>query len=158
MEPKTTKDRHGRQHYVRMGVMTLFMFLMMYALMYSMVDRFSNVYSNLNQICMAGLMTAPMVIVEFAVMRSMYTDQRLNVLIIGLSLVVGATCWLGIRAQAGVGNEQFLRSMIPHHAGAILMCEQGGARSKEIQRLCAGIIAGQQREIAEMKALLKENN
>jgi uncharacterized protein (DUF305 family) len=27
--------------------------------------------------------------------------------------------------QGAVGDDQFLRSMIPHHSGAILMCEQG---------------------------------
>ena len=144
-----------RRHYVHMGIMTILMFIAMYALMYAMVDRFANVYSNLNQVYMAGLMTAPMVLIELAVMRSMYEDRRLNVAIVAASIVVGLGCWFGIREQVGIGNVQFLRSMIPHHAGAILMCEQAPLTSPEIGRLCTEIIANQRKEIAEMKALLE---
>jgi len=74
---------HGkhRKHYVHLAVMTALMFAVMYALMYAMVDRFANVYSSLNQIYMAGLMTAPMVLIELAVMRSMYGDRRWNTII-----------------------------------------------------------------------------
>jgi hypothetical protein len=36
------------------------LFVAMFILMYSMVDRFANVYPNVNQFYMAGLMAAPM--------------------------------------------------------------------------------------------------
>jgi hypothetical protein len=36
----------------------------MYILMYAMVDRFGNVYSSLNQLYMAGLMTVPMIVID----------------------------------------------------------------------------------------------
>ncbi len=131
------------------------MFVAMYALMYAMVDRFANVYSNLNQVYMAGLMTAPMVLIELLVMRGMYADWRLNTMIVAVSLLLGVLCWFGIREQVGIGNDQFLRSMIPHHAGAILMCNESSLSSPEIQKLCAGIISSQQQEIAQMKSLLQ---
>ena len=41
----------------------------MYALMYAMVNTFANVYATVNQAYMAGLMTAPMVVIELVVMR-----------------------------------------------------------------------------------------
>jgi uncharacterized protein (DUF305 family) len=47
-----------------------------------------------------------------------------------------------IRQQVGVTDRQFLRSMIPHHAGAILMCEQAAIQSTERKRLCATIEPG----------------
>lgn len=53
-----------------------------------------------------------------------------------------------------IGDRQFLRSMIPHHASAILMCEQAGISDARIKQLCAapqGIIASQQAEIQQMK-------
>lgn len=153
MHVKADKSMHER-HYVKLALMTVLMFIVMYALMYAMVDRFANVYSNLNQVYMAGLMTAPMVLIEMALMRAMYAHRRLNTFIIASSVVLGIACWLGIREQAGIGNEQFLRSMIPHHAGAILMCNEASANNAEIRQLCVNIVAGQQREIAEMKALL----
>ncbi len=136
-------------------MITALMFVAMYALMYAMVDRFANVYSNLNQVYMAGLMTAPMVLIELLVMRGMYADWRLNTMIVAVSLLLGVLCWFGIREQVGIGNDQFLRSMIPHHAGAILMCNESSLSSPEIQKLCAGIISSQQQEIAQMKSLLQ---
>lgn len=150
---KTEKSMH-EGHYLSLALMTVLMFIVMYALMYAMVDRFANVYSNLNQVYMAGLMTAPMVLIEMALMRAMYVHRRLNTFIVASSVILGIACWLGIREQAAIGNEQFLRSMIPHHAGAILMCNETSANSAEIRQLCASIVTGQQREIAEMKALL----
>jgi uncharacterized protein (DUF305 family) len=49
-----------------------------------------------------------------------------------------------------------MRSMIPHHAGAILMCEQAPTRDPEIKDLCAAIVSSQQSEIDQMKAKLAE--
>lgn len=46
----------------------------MYLLMYAMVNTVDNVYVNVNQVYMASLMTAPMVIIELLVMRGMYHD------------------------------------------------------------------------------------
>jgi hypothetical protein len=40
-----------------------------------MVDRFANVYPNLNQFYMAGLMAAPMVLIELALMGHMYPNK-----------------------------------------------------------------------------------
>jgi hypothetical protein len=48
----------GNRHYVQLAIMTALSFISMYVLMYAMVNRFANVYSNLNQFYMAGLMTA----------------------------------------------------------------------------------------------------
>ena len=47
-----------------------------------------------------------------------------------------------------------LRSMIPHHAGAIWMCKEAAIQDPEIRDLCGNIEAGQQQEINQMKAIL----
>src|SRR6266498_610890 len=57
-----------------------------------------------------------------------------------------------IRWQTAISDGQFLRSMIAHHAGAILMCEQAPIQDPEIKRLCSNILKGQQAEIDQMKA------
>jgi len=62
--------------------------------------------------------------------------------------------WIGIRQQAAVTDQQFLRSMIPHHAGAILMCKQNKLQDPELQRLCGNIVSSQQAEIDFMKSKL----
>jgi uncharacterized protein (DUF305 family) len=46
--------------------------------------------------------------------------------------------------------------MIPHHSGAILMCERAQLRDAELRELCDLIIASQQDEIAQMSAMLAE--
>ena len=62
----------SHKHYIHLLLMIFLSFISMYVLMYSMVNAFSNVYSNLNQFYMAGLMTAPMVIIELILMGAMY--------------------------------------------------------------------------------------
>jgi len=142
------------KHYLHLAIMTGLMFLAMYILMYAMVDRFENVFSNLNQFYMAGLMTAPMVLIEVVVMHGMYESRATNVAIMVVSFVVLATFWFAIRQQSAIGNEQFLRSMIPHHGGAILMCEKAPIQDGEIKSLCQGIVRSQQSEIEVMKRIM----
>jgi uncharacterized protein (DUF305 family) len=155
MKPHTTTDTSNQTHYSRLLLMIGLSFISMYALMYAMVNSFENVYMNVNQGYMAGLMAAPMGIIELALMAAMYRDRRLNALI-GVGCVVAlGVFWMLIRQQAAVSDTQFLRSMIPHHGGAILMCEQAPIQDSEIKALCRNIISSQQSEIDQMKAKLR---
>jgi uncharacterized protein (DUF305 family) len=146
----------GKGHYGRLVLMAVLSFIAMYVLMYAMVDRFANVYPNFNQFYMAGLMAAPMVIIELALMRAMYHNKRLNAVIAAVSVVAAIGFWIAIRQQAAISEEQFLKSMIPHHAGAILMCQQADLRDTAVKQLCKNIISSQEAEIAQMKAKLEE--
>ena len=141
-------------HYRRLLVMMVLSFIAMYVLMYAMVDRFANVFNSINQVYMAGLMAASMLIIEMLVMGGMYPQKRWNTILIVLGAVALIGFWVAIRQQAVVGDRQFLRSMIPHHAGAILMCQEAQITDQEIRKLCESIIAGQQSEIDQMKAML----
>ena len=104
----------------------------------------------------AGLMAAPMLIIEILLMAKMYPNRTWNVLLGIGALLFMVACWFGIRQQAAIGDRQFIRSMIPHHAGAILMCEQNRLQDPELKRLCEEIVTSQRAEIAQMKALLDE--
>ena len=143
--------------YRRLLVMTVLSFLSMYALMYAMVDAPDRVYRNMNQVYMAALMTAPMVALELVLMAGMYRNRRANAILLASAAVVGALCFSFIRQQTGIADRQFLRSMIPHHSGAILMCEEASIEDQAIAELCQRIIASQDAEIREMKALLDEH-
>ena len=136
--------------------MVVLSFIAMYILMYAMVDKFSNVLPNINQFYMAGLMTSAMVVIELAVMAMMYHNRKWNIIIIVLSLVALISCYAGIRQQIGVSDKQFLKSMIPHHSAAILMCKQADLNDPEIKELCDQIISGQQTEIDQMHVKLKD--
>jgi uncharacterized protein (DUF305 family) len=142
------------KHYVNLAIMTAVMFIAMYILMYAMVDRLGNVYPNVNQLYMAGLMTAPMVLIELAIMRAMYENRMANVAIVVVSLLAFAGFWVGVREQIAVADQQFLKSMIPHHGAAVLMCEKAPVQDSEIRSLCLNILRSQQSEIEQMKAIL----
>ena len=92
----------GDQHYHHLLIMTVLSFISMFILMYAMVDRFANVFVSYNQFYMAGLMTAPMVLIELAVMRSMYTSAKWNVAIIVATVVALIFFFMAIRVQLAV--------------------------------------------------------
>lgn len=141
-------------HYLRLAAMIGLSFVAMYVLMYAMVDVLGNALPNLNQAYMAALMTAPMLVLELLLMGHMYANKKINAgLVIGGVLLL-VLAWVGIRQQVAIGDEQFLRSMIPHHASAILMCEKAPLRDPDIQQLCRQIVVSQQGEIDQMKAKL----
>ena len=143
-------------HYSRFLIMIMLHFIAMYIFMYAMVNTFGNVFNSFNQVYMAALMTASMVLIELPLMLAMYKSKKLNATIIVVGLIVLVGSFLLIRKQGAISDRQFLRSMIPHHAGAILMCEEASIEDSEIKELCRNIIAGQQAEIDQMKAKLDQ--
>jgi hypothetical protein len=140
--------------YKRFALMVGVSFAAMYVLMYAMVNVLPNVFNSINQVYMAGLMAAPMAIIEILLMSSMYPDKKKNAVILVVSLLALGFFWAGIRNQLGVGDRQFVRSMIPHHSGAILMCNEAKITDPELKGLCATIVKGQQEEVDQMKAIL----
>lgn len=147
---------HAGSSYWRLALMLLISFAAMFTLMYAMVDTFANVVPNLNQVYMAGLMTAPMLLIELWLMRSMYPNSQLNLALTAVGVVTLLGFWIGIRDQVAIDDRQFLKSMIPHHAGAILMCEQAELADPKVQQLCSGIISAQKSEIEQMRAMIGE--
>lgn len=144
--------------YKKLTVMTLVHLAIMYIAMFAMINRGAYFYNNTNMLYMAILMAAPVTLLMVMSMRHMYINLKLNIVIcIALALLTVAS-YAAIRAQAGVGDKQFLRAMIPHHSGAILMCRKANIQDPEIKTLCQGIIASQQREIDQMEVILKRLN
>lgn len=129
--------------------------VVMFVVMYVMIDDLGHFYVNLNNVYMTALMVAPMLIVMLLIMRAMYPNRRLNMGLIAGAVVLFAGFFVLVREQYPVGDVQFLRSMIPHHSGAILMCSQAQITDPEIQTLCAQIIDSQQSEIDQMQAILE---
>lgn len=129
--------------------------VMMYILMYAMVDSPANVHHNYNQVYMAILMASPMLVLEVLLMRSMYPNKKLNggIIAAGLLLLVGS--FFFIRGQVAIADEQLLHSMIPHHAGAVLMCEKAHLEDAQVQELCGNIQTGQKAEIDWMNTKLE---
>ena len=129
-------------------------FIIMYLVMYTMIASLDHFYFNLNNVYMTLMMVSPMAILMLVFMRSMYPSKRTNLLIGGAAALVFAVSFWGMRTQAAVGDAEFLRSMIPHHSGAILMCNEAELKDPEVLGLCEEIVSSQEREIAQMKAIL----
>ena len=148
----------ARKHYRMLGINLIVSLIIMYLLMFSMIWSFSDFFNNNNMLYMAVTMAAPMGILMLAMMRMMYPDKRLNMILYGLFALLLVGAFWSIRAQALVNDEQFVRAMIPHHSGAITMCNRASIEDPEIRELCFGpdgIIVSQTREIAQMKEILE---
>lgn len=145
-----------RHHYRMLAVNLVVSLVIMYLAMFAMIWSSGEFIQNINFLYMALVMWAPMAIVMLLTMKAMYTNRRLNAVLYAAFVAVFVLSLLGIRAQGLVGDRQFLASMIPHHSGAVLMCNRASLRDAEIRELCfgpEGIVAGQQREIEQMKAI-----
>lgn len=145
---------HGMKPYTHLAVTTFINAIIMYLVMYTMIDGLSDFYNNINQVYMVLMMAAPMVIIMLIDMKTMYMDKRLNMILHVVAAILFIVGLYGMRTQAAVGNVQFLRAMIPHHSGAILMCREANITDPEIKTLCESIKRSQQEEIDQMKAIL----
>ena len=147
-----------RKHYWMLALNLAISLAIMYVAMFSMIWRFGDFFNNTNMFYMALLMWAPMGILMLLMMGMMYPNKRLNMILhAAFALVIILSFW-GIRDQLAVGDRQFTRAMIPHHSGAITMCNRSSIRDPELRELCfgpTGIVASQEREIAQMKAILE---
>ena len=141
--------------YAKLATVVIINTIVMFLLTYAMIDGIDHFYANINRAYMAAMMVAPMIIVMLIVMRSMYPDTSLNIGIgVGFAFVFVASLALA-RTQTPVGDVQFLRSMIPHHSSAIVMCERASLSNPDIVSLCDDIVRAQRSEIAQMKAILQ---
>lgn len=150
-------EQHGdmkQGHYRGLAVEIVLDFIVMYFVMYTMIATVAHFRFNLNNVYMTLMMVAPMTVIMLVSMRSMFPSRRINLAVGAAAISVFAVSFVGMRTQAGIGNAEFLRAMIPHHSGAILMCEQATLTDPEIKALCGDIVASQRKEIAQMEALL----
>lgn len=154
MKHESKAMHQGGSPYVMLALNLLISVAIMYLVMFAMIDGLPEFYHNLNMFYMALMMVAPMAILMLFMMRSMYPNRTINILV-GISFsVIFALAFLFIRQQTVIGDIQFLRSMIPHHSGAILMCREAQTNDPEIKALCQEIIRSQRDEIDQMKQIL----
>lgn len=142
------------KHYAMLALNLVLSTAIMYLVMFAMVDSAGDLYNNLNTFYMALMMVAPMAVLMLLMMPQMYANMRLNLVLYSGFTALFVAAFLGIRAQAGIGDVQFLRSMIPHHSGAILMCREASLRDPEAVALCRQIIEAQREEIGRMQRIL----
>ena len=156
MKDHTTTAHHegSSSPYTMLAVNLGLSLLVMYLAMFAMIWSWGEFVQNVNFLYMALVMWAPMGAIMLATMVGMYRNRGLNAALYVAFSAIFVLSWVGIRQQSFVGDDQFLRSMIPHHSGAILMCEGAKLTDPEIRRLCGDIINAQKDETAQMKQIM----
>lgn len=149
------EPHRAKRAYVQLAVELAVDFAIMYLVMYTMIASLDDFRFNLNTAYMTAMMVAPMAVVMLVAMRSMFPSRRANLIVAGAAVAVFAAGFAAMRTQAAIGDGEFLRAMIPHHSGAILMCREAAISDPEIVALCREIVESQTREIAQMNAILE---
>ena len=147
-----------KNSYLSLGFQTLVSGIIMYLVMFVMIDGLGSFYNNLNMFYMTLMMVAPMVVLMILAMHHMFQSKSANMALIAAALIAFVGSFALIRTQTTIGDTAFLRSMIPHHSGAILMCEEASLSDPEVGDLCKNIIKSQREEIDQMKAILARLN
>lgn len=140
--------------YKKFSVMMAISFVIMYLVMFLNIDRLSHYHTSTTRIYMSILMVAPMAVVMMGMMGKMYPNKKVNTGIIVAAVVVFVITLIGLRTQTPIGDVQYMKAMIPHHSSAILTSKGANIKDSAVKRLSLEIIQAQEREIAEMEALL----
>lgn len=131
---------------------TFIMFFLMYQLVYSLDHATFSVNRLLSAFIMGAVMTALML----AFMWKMYRGSQVKVAVLASSVVVALLLLYVNRSQALIGDEAFMKAMIPHHSIAINNAEKSKISDPRVRKLADEIIASQVREIREMKLLIED--
>lgn len=133
-------------------VSTIVMFGMMYLNTYAL----DHVWFSQTRAWMALYMGGGMAIVMLIAMWSMFPDRARNITALGVAALAFALGLFMVRSQATVGDVSWMKAMIPHHSIAILTSSRADIDDPRVRALADEIIEAQQREIAEMKALIAD--
>lgn len=144
--------------YKKFTVMMIISFLIMYTVMFLNIDKLAHYHTSATRIYMTILMVAPMAVVMLLMMGKMYPNKKLNTIIIVAAVIVFALTLTGLRTQTPIGDVQYMKAMIPHHSSAIMVSKHANIKDPEVRRLADSIIASQEREIAQMEAMIDRLN
>ncbi len=145
-------------NYKKFLLMLLLSFCIMYLVMFLNVDELDHIYLSLTRLYMSLLMVAPMAVLMLAMMQKMYPNKKANAIIMLSSCVVFVLSLTLLRTQTPIDDTQYMKAMIPHHSSAIMTSKHADIKDPEVKELSKKIILSQQKEIAQMKALLKKVN
>lgn len=142
--------------YLKFAAMIATSTVMMFIFMYLTSWSWDHVFWSETMAYQAVYMGAGMAIVMLGFMLRMYTNAKLNVVIIAASIVIFATAVFLARSQTTIGDVAYMRAMIPHHSIAILTSNRAHISDPRVRKLADEIISSQQREIEEMKGLIAD--
>ena len=149
-----------KSNYTKFILMLICSAISMYITMYFNTYEFSHVYFSWTRMYMTFIGIGGMAIVMFLFMRKMYKNKIKNTAIILGSILLMSISTFLVRQQIPVDDVRWMRAMIPHHSIAILTSKNADISDPEVKKLANDIIKAQEREINEMKNMIKrlENN
>lgn len=127
----------------------------MYFLAYSQINVSGHFEWSLSILWISLSMVSAMGLIMVVAMQNMLPDKRVNLALLAGFAVLLVVAFTGSRSEALVGDDAFLRSMIPHHSRAIHMCQEAVLTDPEIKELCDGIIRTQREEIVQMQDIMQ---
>ena len=131
---------------------TIIMFFLMYQLVYSS----EHLTFSINRLLAAFIMGAVMTIVMLGFMWKMYEGPSIKIAVLAVAIFAAVGLLAINRSQALVGDVAFMKAMIPHHSIAINNARKAHIRDPRVRALADQIVTSQIREIAEMKALIRD--
>ena len=128
----------------------------MLGLMYLNTYQVDHLYFSETRAYMALVMGATMALIMLLYMLNMYSNWKINAVIIFVSVATFVLALWLVRSQETVDDVSWMKAMIPHHSIAILTSERAHIADPRVRKLADSIIEAQREEIAEMKALIKD--
>lgn len=142
--------------YVRFAAMILTAMVVMYAVMYMGTYEWGHVQWSESRMFMALAMGGTMGLVMLGWMLNMYRNAKMNLVVVGVSLVLLVGAVFLDRSQTTVQDDSFMSAMIPHHSLAITRAERSELADVRVCELAVEISEAQRREIDEMHWLISD--
>lgn len=144
-----------KSNYTKFILMLVCSAISMYVTMYFNTYEFSHVFFSWTRMYMTLIGIGGMAIIMFLFMRNMYSNKLKNAaIIVGSVLLMVISTYL-VRKQMPIDDVKWMRAMIPHHSIAILTSGRAELKDPEVKELANEIIKAQEKEIAEMKKMIK---
>jgi hypothetical protein len=140
--------------YLRLAIALVVSLMLMFALSYTQTRTWSHLLPNLSNFYISLTMIGSMGLVMLIVMWPMFSNKRANVALLAGFTVLLAGAFTMARTETFVDDEAFLKSMIPHHSRAVLVCQESQLSDPEVVALCDQIVESQLQEIAQMQDIL----
>ena len=154
---KSPKKHSKKPVYTKFILMLAASFVAMYITMYLNTYSTDHVYFSLTRFYMTCLGISTMALIMWFFMRNMYQNKTKNIAIIVGSLLLFVGAFGLVRAQKPiVGDILWMKAMIPHHSIAILTSSRADIQDPEVKALADDIIKAQEKEIEQMKRLIKK--
>lgn len=130
--------------------------IIMFGMMYLNVYEISHIFFSQTRAFMALMMGSMMTIIMLLFMWKMYDKKKFNFGILIVSVMIFWGSLFMVRSQSAVDDVSWMKAMIPHHSIAILTSKRANLKDPEVKKLAENIIEAQEKEITEMKELIKE--